>query len=81
MRDSHPRSLDSTISEFIDDSEAWTTVLTTMRQHMPQLSSHMDVGTIMQGDGSKTLGQMLSFLPHADQLRTALETALAELGR
>ena len=77
----HPRSLDSTISEFIDDSEAWTTVLTTMRQHMPQLSSHMDVGTIMQGDGSKTLGQMLSFLPHADQLRTALETALAELGR
>jgi len=77
----HPRSLDSTISEFIDDSEAWTTVLTTMRQHMPQLSSHMDVGTIMQGDGSKTLGQMLSFLPHAEQLRTALETALAELGR
>jgi len=77
----HPRSLDSTISEFIDDSEAWTTVLTTMRQHMPQLSSHMDVGTIMQGDGSKTLGQMLSFLPHADELRTALEAALATLER
>jgi alpha-L-rhamnosidase len=75
----HPRSLDSTISEFIDDSGAWTTVLTTMRQHMPQLSSHMDIGTILQGDGNKTLGQMLSFLPHAGELRTALEAALATL--
>ena len=76
-----PLSLDNTISEFIDDPEAWTTVLTTMRQHMPQLSSHLDVGSIMQEDGSMTLGETLSLLPHARQLRAALEDALAKLGR
>jgi len=76
-----PLSLDNTISEFIDDPEAWTTVLTTMRQHMPQLSSHLDVGSIMQGDRSMTLGETLSLLPHARQLRAALEDALAKLGR
>ncbi len=41
----------------------------------------MDIGTILQGDGNKTLGQMLSFLPHANELRTALEAALATLDR
>ncbi len=51
-----------------------------MRQHMPELASHMYVGTVMQGNDSMTLGQMLSLLPHADELRTALEAALAELG-
>jgi len=76
-----PLSLDNTISEFIDDPEAWTTVLTTMRQHMPQLSSHLDVGSIMQRDRSMTLGETLSLLPHAGQLRAALEDALAKLGR
>jgi len=76
-----PLSLDNTISEFIDDPEAWTTVLTTMRQHMPQLSSHLDVGSIMQRDRSMTLGETLSLLPHARQLRAALEDALAKLGR
>jgi alpha-L-rhamnosidase len=76
-----PLSLDNTISEFIDDPEAWTTVLTTMRQHMPQLSSHLDVGSIMQEDGSMTLGETLSLLPNARQLRAALEDALAKLGR
>jgi alpha-L-rhamnosidase len=76
-----PLSLDNMISEFIDDPEAWTTVLTTMRQHMPQLSSHLDVGSIMQRDRSMTLGETLSLLPHARQLRAALEDALAKLGR
>ncbi len=76
-----PLSLDNTISEFIDDPEAWTTVLTTMRQHMPQLSNHLDVGSIMQRDRSMTLGETLSLLPHARQLRAALEDALAKLGR
>jgi alpha-L-rhamnosidase len=76
-----PRSLDNTIADFIDDPEAWTTVLTTMRQHMPQLSSHLDVGSIMHWDGNMTLGETLSLLPHARQLRAALEDALAKLGR
>ena len=77
----HPSSLESTMSELIDDPEAWTTVLTTMRQYLPQLARHMDVGSIMQGNGSMTLGQMLSLLPHADELHTALGAALAALGR
>ena len=69
------------MSELIDDPEAWTTVLTTVRQYMPQLASHMDVGSIMQGNGGMTLGQMLSLLPHADELRAALEAALTKLER
>ena len=72
----HPPSLDSTISEFLDDPKAWMAVLTTMRQHMPGFASHMDVGTIMSGNGNITLGQMLSLLPHDDELRTALKAAL-----
>jgi alpha-L-rhamnosidase len=80
-RSRHPRSLDSTISEFIDDPEAWTTVLNTMRQHMSELASHMDIGTVMQRNGDMTLGQMLSLLPHAAELRTALEAALTTLER
>jgi alpha-L-rhamnosidase len=75
----HPRSLDSTISEFIDDPEVWMTVLTTMRQHLSTLASHMDVGTIMQGNRNMTLRQILSLLPHAAELPTTLEAALAAL--
>ena len=69
------------MSEFIDDPEAWTPVLTTMRQHMPRLASHMDIGNIMQRDQSMTLGETSSLLPHARQLRAALEDALAKLER
>jgi hypothetical protein len=68
-------------SEFIDDPEAWTTVLTTIRQHIPQLSSHLNVGSIIQEDGSMTLRESLSLLPHAKELQTALGAALAKIGR
>ena len=76
-----PRSLDDTISDFVDDPEAWTTVLTTMRRHMPQLSRHLNIGNIMQWDDDMTLGETLSLLPNARQLRAALEDALTGLGR
>jgi alpha-L-rhamnosidase len=76
-----PRSLDDTISDFVDDPEAWTTILTTMRRHMPQLSSHLNVGNFMQWDGNMTLRETLSLLPHARELRAALEAALATLER
>lgn len=75
----HPLSLDSKMSEFIDDSEAWALVIKMMRQYMPQLASHMDVGNIIQGDDSMTLGEMISLLPRGDDLRPALEDALAAL--
>jgi len=77
----HPLSLVSTISEFLDDPQAWTTVLSTLGQYLPALADHMDVGTMMQRNGNMTLGQMLSLLPHADELRTALEAALTALER
>jgi alpha-L-rhamnosidase len=77
----HPLSLESKMYEFIDDSEAWTLVLKMMRQYMPQLARHMDVGSLIQGDGSMTLGQMVSFLPRGDDLRPVLEAALAALER
>jgi alpha-L-rhamnosidase len=75
----HPLSLESKMSEFIDDSEAWARVLKVMQQYLPQLASHMDVGSIIQGDDSMTLGQMLSLLPRGDDLLPTLEAALAAL--
>ena len=74
-----PRTLDSMLDELIDDSEAWNAVVTTMRKHLPGFTSHMNVGTLIQGNSSMTLRQTLSFLPNADVLRTALESALAQL--
>ncbi len=69
------------ISEFIDDPEAWTAVLSTMRKHLPALAGHMDIGTIMLHNSDMTLKQVLSLLPHADESRSALEAALTGLGR
>ena len=77
----HPHSLDSMISEFIDDPEAWTAVLSTMRQHLSGLARHMDIGTLMLHHSNMTLEQVLSLLPHADGLRPALEAVLTALGR
>lgn len=73
-------SLDSSLNELIDDQEAWSVVLTTIYQHMPEFIDHMEVGTGMQDDGSMTLRQILALLPHADELRMALEAALTMLG-
>jgi alpha-L-rhamnosidase len=78
-RRDHPLSLDSKMSEFMDDSEAWALVMKMMRQYIPQLASHINVGTIIQGDDSMTLGQMISLLPRGDDLRPALGAALAAL--
>ena len=72
-------SLDSSLNELIDDQEAWSVVLTTIRKHMPELSDHMEVGTGMQDDSNMTLRQILALLPHAGELRMALDAALASL--
>jgi alpha-L-rhamnosidase len=77
----HPRSLDSMISEFIDDPEAWRVVLSTIRQHSPGLTGNMDIATFMLHNNTMTLSQMLSLLPHAAEVRAALEGELAALGR
>ncbi len=78
----HPQhSLDSTLDELIDDSEAWRVVSTTMLQYRPEFAVYLETGIGMQGNGGMTLGQMLSLLPHTGELRTALEAALTALGR
>jgi alpha-L-rhamnosidase len=74
----HPRSLDSTISEFLDDPQAWTTVLTTMHRYIPELA-RVEVG--LRSSSDIPLRQAVSILPHADELSTALEAELAALGR
>jgi alpha-L-rhamnosidase len=69
-----PLSLDSRLGELVDDPEAWMTVLTTMRQHVPEFADQV-VG-ILQGNSDLTLQQVLSFRPNTDALREALEAAL-----
>ena len=72
---------EASLDELIDDPEAWSAVLTTMRQHMPELASYMERGVGRKGHGATTLRQMLSLLPGADELIPALKGALAALGR
>jgi alpha-L-rhamnosidase len=74
----HPRSLDSKVSEFLDDPEAWTTVLSTMHRYIPNLA-RVEVG--LRSSSDIPLRQAVSMLPHADELFTALEAELAALGR
>ncbi|MFL5658220.1 MAG: family 78 glycoside hydrolase catalytic domain [Ktedonobacteraceae bacterium] len=74
----HPRSLDSTISEFIDDPQAWTTVLNTMRRYIPDLA-RVEVG--LRSSSDIPLREAVSMLPHAGELSTAIEAELAALGR
>jgi alpha-L-rhamnosidase len=74
----HPRSLDSKISEFLDDPQAWATVLTTMRRYLPEFA-RVEVGLRRSSDLS--LRQAVSLLPNADEVSTAIEAELAALGR
>jgi hypothetical protein len=72
--------LDSTLDELIDDAKAWSAVRTTMRQHLPELASHLEGSTGRPGSGDMTLRQTLSLLPHTDEVQAALEAALTALG-
>jgi alpha-L-rhamnosidase len=71
-------SLDSTLGDLVDDPKAWTVVLTTMRQHAPELVDRL-VGSL-QNNSDLTLHQLLSFHPNTAGLGEALEAALAALG-
>lgn len=75
----HPKSLESRISEFTNDPEAWRTVLATIAQHMPGYAAHIDIGTLMLQNSGMTLEQMVHLVPHTDGLRAALEAALTAL--
>lgn len=72
-------SLDSSLDELSDDSQVWGAVVTTIQHYMPELVGHMEIATGMRRDKSITLRQILALLPHADELRKALETMLATL--
>ncbi len=76
-----PRSLDSTLDEFIDDPEAWNAIVRTIRQQLSGLAGHIDISMLMLQNSTMTLEHMLSLLPQADQLRPALESTLIALER
>jgi alpha-L-rhamnosidase len=73
-------SLDSTLGELLDDTEAWTVVVSVVRIYMPDLAG-IDTGAGLSGYGALPLRQILSMLPQADALSTAIEAALAALDR
>ncbi|MDQ5850545.1 MAG: glycoside hydrolase family 78 protein [Chloroflexota bacterium] len=70
-----PLTVDSTVGEIVDDPEAWAAVLATMRQYQPELANRMEGA--LQGNSDMTLVQLLSMRPNTDDLRAALEAALA----
>jgi alpha-L-rhamnosidase len=71
-------SIQSTIGEIIEDRDAWTSVVTTLREHAPQLAERLE-GTL-QTNSDMTLDQLLSMRPNAT-VRSAIESVLAERGR
>jgi alpha-L-rhamnosidase len=74
-----PQTLDSSLDELIGEAGVWSAVLSTILQHRPELAGHLEVGTGMRNDGSMTLRQILSLLPNAEELRSALDATLASL--
>ncbi len=79
MPDPSPRVLDIKLDSLIDDPEAWNTVVKTIREHLSGLAQHMDIRTLMLQNSHMTLEQVLSLLPSADRLPSALESALSEV--
>jgi alpha-L-rhamnosidase len=73
-------SLDSTLGELLDDAEAWAAVSSVVRRYMPELAG-IDTGAGLSGYGALPLRQVLSMLPQADELSTAIEAVLAALKR
>ena len=77
VSDPSPRVLDIKLDSLIDDPEAWNTVVKTIHQHLSGLAQHMDIRMLMLQNSHMTLEQVLSLLPSADQLPSALERALS----
>lgn len=74
-----PRVLDIKIDSLIDDPAAWNTVVETIYQHLSGLARHTDIRMLMLQHSHMTLEQVLSLLPSADKLPSALERALSTM--
>jgi alpha-L-rhamnosidase len=73
-------SLDSTISELLDDSGAWDAVQKVILRAFPEFAPAI-AGIGQQGLGGVPLRQMITMLPHAEAVTVEIETMLARLRR
>ncbi len=71
-------SLDSTVNDFRDSPESYKLVISVLNKHLPNFADFYEnrIGTL----GTKKLRQILSGLPNADVIATAIEKALSEAG-
>jgi alpha-L-rhamnosidase len=73
-----PLTIDSLVGEVVDDAEAWAAVMNTIVRLAPT------VPFLVRGIQSQSglpLRRVLGRAPNADELRTAIESELAALGR
>ncbi len=70
-----PLTLDSTIGEIIDDAEAFTLVLATIRKHGAELADRM------LAQEERPLRESVSFMPQRKAILASIEEALASLMR
>jgi len=73
-----PLSLESLLSEVVDDEKAFALVETVMREHAPK-AAHLREA-ILKGAMDRRLYDAVSILPHPNELRAALEQAFQALG-
>jgi alpha-L-rhamnosidase len=73
-----PLTLDSTVGDLIDDADAWAVVMNTITRLAPRPPF---IGRIIQSQSGSPLRKVLGALPNADEVRAAIEPALAALGR
>jgi alpha-L-rhamnosidase len=73
-----PLTLDSTVGDLIDDADAWAVVMNTVARLAARPPF---IGRIIQSQSGSPLRKVLGALPNADEVRAAIEPALAALGR
>jgi alpha-L-rhamnosidase len=70
-----PLSIDSAIDEIIDDPDAWTAVTETLTRLVPK---NVFIVDILKSQSKRSLRHVISALPNADEVRTALADMLTE---
>jgi hypothetical protein len=73
-----PLTIDSTVGDFIDDAEAWAAVMNTIARLAPRAPF---IRRMIQGQSGTRLREVLVAVPNAGEVRAAIESALAALGR
>jgi alpha-L-rhamnosidase len=73
-----PLTLDSTVGELIDDADAWSVVMDTIARLAPRAPF---IKRMIQGQSGSPLREVLATVPNAGEVRAAIESGLAALGR